>query len=79
MYVLCNTVEYVVNIIINILAGRWVRDWTRRGARVAKERGNLVPRLRGTEGGCRNLPVTRGASNPRLTEPASMFSFHSMP
>jgi hypothetical protein len=46
-----------VDIITNILAGRWVR-----------ERGEFG-----------KLPATRGASNPGLTEPASMFGFYHMP
>ena len=64
-------VEYYF--ITNILAGRWVRDWTHRGwLEVSRT-------YRAKRGGFGKLPATRGASNPGLTEPASMFGFYHMP
>jgi hypothetical protein len=35
--------------------------------------------VRAKRGGLEKLPATRGASNPGLTEPASMFGFYQMP
>jgi hypothetical protein len=59
--------------ITNILAGRWVRDWTHRWwLEVSRT-------YRAKRGGFGKLPATRGASNPGLTEPASMFGFYHMP
>jgi hypothetical protein len=59
--------------ITNILAERRVRDWTHRGW-LEISRTHQAKR-----GGFGKLPATRGASNPGLAEPASMFGFYHMP
>jgi hypothetical protein len=60
--------------ITNILAGRWVRDWTLRGW---LEVSRTHRAKRGEFGD--KLPAKRGACNPGLTEPGSMFGFYHMP
>jgi hypothetical protein len=62
-----------VGSITNILAGRWVRDWTHRGWLEAPEltEGSEV------DSGDFQPPEVRPI--PGLTEPASMFGFYHMP
>jgi hypothetical protein len=52
-----------VGSITNVLAGRWVRDWTHRG---------WLEVFRTHRG------AKRGTSNPWLTEPTSMFGFYTI-